>query len=515
MEGFRKMNAISSATQEAGIIALHGQAVLFDVTADIENEADPDNMGLFLRINAGASASRHLLPLGKLSGLRRFTCCYRTNLFFMNARAGSRTGSIPVETQYLLYQREDGQYVVLLPLLDGAFRCSLAGNADDDCLYLDAESGDPTVEAQCITGVYLVMGDDPYRLMEDAAKCAMARMRTGRLRREKALPDFIDKFGWCTWDAFYQEVSHEKVRAGLQSFVDGGVSPAFMILDDGWQSLRPGKDMRLSAFSANDKFPDGLAKTVSMAKEEFGLQRFLVWHTILGYWNGIDAASFPQYPSREVTQRFSPGIASYLTPEQAATIYIDGLVLPEAIHRFYQDFHRYLRLAGVDGVKVDCQAVLEVIAYELGGRVALMRTFHEALEGSVQAQLLGNLLNCMSCSSEMIYCALNSNITRSSTDYAPRDEKSHGTHLYFNAQASVWMGEFVHPDWDMFQSGHPWGAYHAAARAISGGPVYVSDKPDGHDFAVLRKVVLSDGSVPRPLIPARPTKDCLLHDPTT
>ena len=41
----------------------------------------------------------------------------------------------------------------------------------------------------------------------------------------------------------------------------------------------------------------------------------------------------------------------------------------------------------------------------------------------------------------------------------------------------MWFGEFIQPDWDMFQSGHRMGALHAAGRAVSGGPVYVSDKP--------------------------------------
>jgi raffinose synthase len=78
----------------------------------------------------------------------------------------------------------------------------------------------------------------------------------------------------------------------------------------------------------------------------------------------------------------------------------------------------------------------------------------------------------------------------------------------------LWFGEFMQPDWDMFQSAHAWGAFHAAARALSGGPVYVSDKPGEHDFALLRKLVCSDGSVPRCDEPGRPTLDVLLCDPT-
>ena len=149
-----------------------------------------------------------------------------------------------------------------------------------------------------------------------------------------------------------------------------------------------------------------------------------------------------------------------------------------------------------------------------GGRVPMMRSYREALEGSVQTHFQGNLINCMSCANEMLYGALNSNLTRTSTDFWPNKPESHGLHLYVNAQVSAWFGEFVHPDWDMFQSGHVMGAYHAAGRAVGGCPVYVSDKPGAHDFGLLRRLVLPDGSVLRADGPGRPTRDCLFHDPT-
>lgn len=87
-------------------------------------------------------------------------------------------------------------------------------------------------------------------------------------------------------------------------------------------------------------------------------------------------------------------------------------------------------------------------------------------------------------------------------------------HLHANALAGVWFGEFMQPDWDMFQSLHARAAYHAAARAVSGGPVYVSHKVSAHDFELLHKLVLSDGSVLRVDHPGRPTLDCLYADPT-
>ncbi len=62
-------------------------------------------------------------------------------------------------------------------------------------------------------------------------------------------------------------------------------------------------------------------------------------------------------------------------------------------------------------------------------------------------------------------------------------------------------------------SKHPAAAVHAAARAVSGAAVYVSDSPGKHDFDILKQLVLPDGSVERALLPGRPTLDCLFVDP--
>ena len=47
---------------------------------------------------------------------------------------------------------------------------------------------------------------------------------------------------------------------------------------------------------------------------------------------------------------------------------------------------------------------------------------------------------------------------------------------------------------------------------ISGGPVYVSDKPGQHDFSLLKRMVLADGSLLRCTQVGRPTLDTLFDD---
>jgi raffinose synthase len=510
-----------------GILADVRGAILTGLPENVTALPDPNRVGIFLRFTAEKSASRLVFSAGRLSGVRRFTLCHRYEPFWMTAKAGTGATDIPPETQFLLAEREDGTCLLLVPLVDsvgGVFRCSLEGASDGETLNLIAETGDEGTVGNEVIGLFVATGNDPFlatsiepfALMEAAADSVAMHLKSGRLRRDKSLPDFVNYFGWCTWDAFYQDVSHEKVREGLESFRAGGIEPKYLILDDGWQSVRPfpNDEKRLTAFAANEKFPGDLGVTVRMAKEEYSVRTFLVWHAVGGYWGGVDDTALPSYDIRSTDRQYNAAITNYAPGVLHWFGTACGVVPPEHIYRFYQDYHRHLRLQGVDGVKVDNQASLEGLSQGIGGRVPLMRAYHEALEGSGHVHFNGNLINCMSCANEMLYGALNSTLTRTSTDFWPKKPESHGLHLYVNAQVSSWFGEFIHPDWDMFQSGHEMGAYHAAGRAVSGGPVYVSDKPGIHDFDLLRKLVLPDGRVLRGTAPGRPARDCLFHDPT-
>jgi raffinose synthase len=365
--------------------------------------------------------------------------------------------------------------------------------------------------------LYVAAGHDPYQLAAAGARAVATRLGTTRLRRDKSLPDFAGRFGWCTWNAFYRDVSADKVRAGLESFAKGGVEPRFLILDDGWQStkIEPTGEERLSSLSPNQRFGGDLSATVRLAKKDFKIRTFLVWHALNGYWGGVDGSELPGYQVQDVARSYGPGILRHepmLNVEYWGPL--AGLVPAEQIGRFMDDYHRRLQAQGVDGVKVDNQAVIESLASGQGGRVALTRAYRKALEISVTVHFAGRLINCMSSGMETFYGSPLSNLIRTSTDFWPARPETHGAHLYCNAQAGVWFGEFMQPDWDMFQSDHAMGSFHAAGRAVSGGPVYVSDTIDGHDFALLHKLVLSDGSVLRADQPGRPTRDCLFTDVT-
>ena len=499
-----------------GTLSLGDRAVLRHVSPEFSIVKDPSGAGVFLRWSAARPDSLLEAPLGVIAGLRRFTGCHRDEPWWMLPQAGTNASEVALETQWLLAETEPGDCVMLVPLMDGPFCFTLSGAAEG--LKITGMTGDAGVTGKGGVALFVSVGSDPYQLADAGARAVNQRLGTGKLRRDKPLPDFVNDFGWCTWNSFYQEVSADKVRAGLASFAAGKVQPRFLILDDGWQDYRtmPGGENRLVSLAANQaRFGGDLTPVVQLAKHDFAVRTFIVWHAIVGYWGGVDGDSLPDYGVRNNVRSFSTSIL-LMHPELTTNWWGHdvGVVPPGQIAKFYDDYHRRLQAQGVDGVKVDTQSMLEGVAAGLGGRVALTRAYRQALESSVAKHFNGRLINCMANSMETYYESPRSTLMRTSIDFWPDIPASHGQHLYCNSQVGVWFGEFMQPDWDMFQSAHPMGAFHAAGRAVSGAPVYVSDTTNAHNFDLLRKLVLSDGTVLRADNVGRPTRDCLFADVT-
>ncbi|WVZ82299.1 hypothetical protein U9M48_029576 [Paspalum notatum var. saurae] len=546
-----EMTIASSVKLAGGTLSVGGRAVLTGVPdAVVASSAAAGGAvdGVFIGADFPEPAARHVVSLGDLSGVR-FMACFRFKLWWMAQRMGERGGDVPMETQFLLVESKAGgagdaaaapAYVVLLPLVEGAFRASLQGGGAGDALELCVESGDSGVRAASFQRALFVGAaeGDPFAAVAGAVAAAKAALKTFRLRAEKKLPGIVDCFGWCTWDAFYQDVTKEGVEAGLRSLVAGGAPPKFVIIDDGWQSVgtdqpaaaddddgdAPPRLSRLTGIKENSKFQHvddpaaGIRTVVRAAKEEYGLKYVYVWHAITGYWGGVrpGAPGTEQYRSSMRFPDVSPGVVENEPGMKTDVLTVQGLGLvhPRAVYRFYDELHAYLAAAGVDGVKVDVQCILETLGAGHGGRVQLTRQYHQALDASVAKNFPENgIIACMSHNTDALYCSKQTAVVRASDDFYPRDPVSHTIHIASVAYNSVFLGEFMLPDWDMFHSLHPAGDYHGSARAISGGPVYVSDAPGKHNFELLKKIVLPDGSILRARLPGRPTKDCLFTDP--
>ncbi|CAL5001462.1 unnamed protein product [Urochloa decumbens] len=545
------------AVQDGSLVAL-GAKILREVRGNVlVTPASGGGLtnGAFLGVRSAPAGSRSIFPVGKLRDLR-FMCTFRFKMWWMTQRMGSSGRDIPFETQFLIVEGTDGSqltgdsteqpvvYTVFLPILEGPFRAVLQGNSDDE-LEICLESGDPDVES--FEGTHLVFvgaGSDPFEVITDSVKAVERHLQTFSHREKKKMPDILNWFGWCTWDAFYTNVNAEGVKEGLQSFGKGGVSPKFVIIDDGWQSVAMDPvgiacladnsanfANRLTHIKENYKFQKngreghreddptkGIAHIVNEIKGKHELKYVYVWHAITGYWGGVrpGAIGMEHYESKMQHPVSSPGVQKNEPCDALNSITTNGLGLvnPEKVFSFYNELHSYLASAGIDGVKVDVQNILETLGAGHGGRVLLARKYQQALEASIARNFPDNgIISCMSHNTDNLYSSKRSAVVRASDDFWPRDPASHTIHIASVAYNTVFLGEFMQPDWDMFHSAHPMAEYHAAARAVGGCAIYVSDKPGSHDFNLLKKLVLPDGSILRAKLPGRPTRDCLFSDP--
>ncbi|KAJ0104731.1 hypothetical protein Patl1_18096 [Pistacia atlantica] len=254
-------------------------------------------------------------------------------------------------------------------------------------------------------------------------------------------------------------------------------------------------------------------------KEEFkSVENVYVWHALCGYWGGVKP-KIPGLPeSRLITPKLSKGLE--MTMEDLAVDKIVesriGLVPPERVHEMYEGLHSHLESAAIDGVKVD-------VIHDFGGRVELAKAYYKALTASVRKHFEGNgVIATMEHYNDFMYLGTETiSLGRVGDDFWCNDPKgvTNGTfwlqrcHMVHCAYNSLWMGNVIHPDWNMFQSTHPCAGFHAASRAISGGPIYVSDSVGKHNFELLRSLVLPDGTILRCQHYALPTRDYLFQDP--
>ncbi|MCE0484863.1 MAG: alpha-galactosidase [Methylacidiphilales bacterium] len=446
-------------------------------------------------LRAEAGIPFRLVGAGRWLALERYIPWWPRPVFGRGSEAAQG------EFFMVLWEREEaGGYAVALPLVDGNVRGILRGGSEGWSIHTPEK--DPLPEKATL--FFVATGNDPIALVQWAMRKIAERLGTFRLRTEKPLPRWVDYLGWCTWDAFYLEVSEEKVLEGLASFKAGGLSPRVLILDGGWQDE---KDNLLVSFGPNaERFPNGLKVMVDRARDEYGVKIFGVWHTLQGFWDGV-------LPDGELAKRYQ-----IICSENAAANMPDPapkkryLVSPKDVGRFFDDYHRFLRDQGVSMVKVDNQASLDHFSTSEVPPTSTMRAYQYALQDSEFAHFQGEGLHCMSNTTDAVYHFRSANVWRSSQDFFPAEPKTFVEHIFNNALNAVWVQNFALPDWDMFQSSHPAGAFHAAARAISGGPIYVSDKPDSHDFDLLAKLTICGGKILRCQQPALPALDSIFED---
>lgn len=306
------------------------------------------------------------------------------------------------------------------------------------------------------------------------------------------LESWYDSLAYCTWNSLGQDLNAEKIMAGLDSLAKNQINISTLIIDDNWQSLdgSQGNTNQFhrgwKAFEANPiGFPQGLKSAVSKIRETHpAIRDVAVWHALMGYWGGIspEGEIAKNYKTIEVTFREGTPMAG-----RKLTIH------PDDVHRLYDDFYRFLSEAGVTGVKTDVQFSLDLLA-DTPDRHSFTNTYQSAWTQAHLRHLAGRAISCMSMIPQILYHSFLPKTTprimlRNSDDFFPDVPTSHAWHVFVNAHNALFVQHLnVLPDWDMFQSSHPYSGFHAAARCLSGGPIYITDTPGEHDVGLIHQM---------------------------
>jgi len=424
-------------------------------------------------------------------------------------------GAIPSLSRFYMWEADGGIFAALAPLCGGGMRGILRPSGGSGSGISVSMSNHSDGYAPSTVALFsLALSGNPYKATELAHRAGFAVMaEKARHRDEKSYPECFNYIGWCSWNAYYREVDQDKLLATARSFRDNGFPIGWLLIDDGWHDASDG---RLNSFGADpQKFPSGIKGLASSLKSEFGVKWLGVWHTLLGYWNGVDprGEDFCQGPEMLAAM---PHGAQVRISESLAKMPL-GLTMPspygDEAYRFFSSYHKRLREEGVGFVKVDNQSSLK---WQVGGELPVQTAVHaiqQALQRSVVESFNNGIINCMSQSVDTTHEWHLSNVARVSNDYQPDKPMESKTHISDCVYNALHWSQFCWPDYDMFESHHADAVAHAVSRALSGGPVYFTDTPGRENWDILRKLVFSDGRLAKPDCPALPTLDCLFVDP--
>jgi hypothetical protein len=194
----------------------------------------------------------------------------------------------------------------------------------------------------------------------------------------------------------------------------------------------------------------------------------------------------------------------------------NGLLIPapnaERNFAFWDRWHTYLAAQGVDFVKVDNQTTYSYYIDEICRNVEGVRAAHEGLERSVFKHFEGRIINCMGMG---IYDQLTrprSALNRNSNDFLPKLENGFVIHAVTNVYNVPVHSQMMYCDYDMWWSQHETAKPSSVLRAISGGPVYISDPLDATELTYLAPLYEADGTIPPLDSYGMPTYDCFYRD---
>jgi len=413
---------------------------------------------------------------------------------------------------YLLMKIEEERYLAVLPLV-----------SKDVMSHISVSKGEPRIKV-CTFGTSVFSGkvplfswafaSDPYSATQKCWEIALDSefcKDNVQPRSHKQYPEMFKYLGWCTWEAFEGSISEKVVSKCVTELNESAVPVRWVIVDDGYLDEKVpsnGGKRQLLSFGVNNKFPNGWSPITSL-KQDGGVKWMGIWRNMSGGMGGVS----PDHKMIDLKDNLMAKTVHRLNkPSMNTSTEYAMIVRPDqnSSDKFYSGMVNHTKTSGFDLLKVDFQTFNFWMYSGTDNAVNSAHQNNQALESACKINEIP-LLNCISQCNVNVFNTRYSVISRASVDIKMNNDNMARTVQAF--ANNMWWGEILVGDFDMYHTSNDKTAqYLTIARAISGGPVYISDEPNHINMQLITPLIFSDGKIIRALAPAVPLKESLFNN---
>jgi len=400
---------------------------------------------------------------------------------------------------FMMLQKANGQYLALLPLVSN--RIGNTFSIQNQNVYLTVATYGTDTENVDAPLMSYAQSANPYEAVRMAWELAM---KTDNIkeninwRSDKEYPEAYRYLGWCSWEHYKKDINEEIILDAIQEIKKSPIPFRWVLVDDGYLDHKNGQ---LLSFGVDKKkFPNGWDPITSQKDDK--IKWMGIWRNFNGYMQGIS----PEHTMSDLQEHLALRDSTSNKPRFMPKI------SSEAANAFYNEMTTNTKKSGFDMIKVDFQS--DNFRYNTGASNAILGVHYNnsGLEENCKTKGL-QLLNCIAQQNFNVFNHRHSAIIRGSVDYKTTKDRLDVT-LVQNFANAFWLGHTHWLDQDMFYANFEETAQlMAVARAMSGGPIYLSDEPQNIDDTVLKPLTYADGRILGTLAPAVPLPESLMQDP--
>ncbi len=412
---------------------------------------------------------------------------------------------------FICLELQNGNYLSFLPVAGEKTISWMDVNGEGKLILnfgnlgTEGISGDFPLYAWCVSGN---LYDACYRSWKTALEHPLLE-GSAIMRENKEYPGLFRYLGWCSWEEYRMDINEQVLVSAHDNIVKSGIPVRYMLIDDGHQYRDPGdrwSDNKIRSFAPDTvKFPNGWQPLISRKNKDH-VRWMGLWHSFNADWRGISRQNVFGEELQECFREFPRNTVSdepfyFIEPGR------------ECAEKFYGAMIGSIRDHGFDFAKIDAQSVNLRVYENTENAVEASVTNSRVMEEKVN-EMLDGLINCMYQNVACIFNTRYSSVARASIDYKVGDFPRARLHTWQSYSNTLWLGQTVWGDHDMFHSNDPVsGRLLAVSKAMSAAPVYLSDAPENFVPSSIWPLCYTDGRLVRPIAPAFPVLRSVFLDP--